>query len=173
MGKQHKTSDFVALNIAVLTVSDTRTEDDDSSGACLVENLQKEGHRLAARVILKDDIYQIRALISQWIAEPQVNVILITGGTGFAARDVTPEAVQLLIEKPIDGFGELFRSISFKEIGSSTIQSRAFAGISNHTVIFSMPGSTQACEMAWDQILRSQLDGRNRPCNFIPALLPA
>ncbi len=160
------------LNIALLTVSDTRTEADDHSGACLIEKLREAGHRLAARSILADDVYRIRAVVAAWIADSAVNVILITGGTGFAPRDVTPEAVQLLIEQPIAGFGELFRAISFEEIGSSTIQSRAFAGLANHTLIFSMPGSTQACSLAWEQIVRSQLDGRNRPCNFIQALFP-
>ncbi len=167
------TREFVSLSIAVLTVSDTRDETNDRSGACLVEKLQEAGHTLASRAILADDVYRIRAAVAGWIADPGIHVVLITGGTGFAERDVTPEAVRLLIEQPVDGFGELFRALSYEEIGSSTIQSRAFAGLANRTLIFSMPGSPRACRLAWERIVESQLDGRNRPCNFIQALFPA
>ncbi len=166
------TRDFMSLNIAVLTVSDTRDETSDRSGACLEEKLQEAGHTLATRVILADDVYGIRAAVAGWIADPGIHVVLITGGTGFAERDVTPEAVQLLIEQPIDGFGELFRALSYEEIGSSTLQSRAFAGLANRTLIFSMPGSPRACSLAWERILGHQLDGRNRPCNFVQVLFP-
>ena len=156
-----------ALRIAVLTVSDTRTQANDTSGHYLIEALQAAGHTLAASSIVRDDIYQIRALLSAWIADPVIDSVLITGGTGFSGRDSTPEAVVPLFDKAIDGFGELFRALSFDEIGSSTIQSRAVAGFSNNTVIFCMPGSTGACRTAWTGIICEQLDSSHRPCNFI------
>jgi molybdenum cofactor biosynthesis protein B len=170
---QHAESVFVPLNIAVLTVSDTRSLDTDTSGGLLVERLQAAGHHLAARVLLKDDLYRIRAQVAQWIAEDEVQVVLITGGTGFTARDSTPEAVACLLDKQVDGFGELFRQISVPDIGTSTIQSRALAGLANGTLVCCLPGSTNACRTAWDGILASQLDARHRPCNFVVHLKQA
>lgn len=164
---------FVPLNIAVLTVSDTRSEETDTSGQLLVDRLLAAGHRLASRVLLKDDLYRIRAQVANWIAEDSVQVVLITGGTGFTARDSTPEAVGCLLDKQVDGFGELFRQISIADIGSSTVQSRALAGLSNSTLVCCLPGSTNACRTAWDGILAEQLDARHRPCNFVPHLKKA
>lgn len=161
---------FVPLNIAVLTVSDTRTLDTDSSGDTLSQRLEEAGHRLVARDIVKDDIYLMRARISQWIADVETQVILMTGGTGFSHRDSTPEAVAPLLDKSIDGFGELFRQLSYEEIGTSTIQSRALAGLANGTLIFCLPGSTGACRTGWDRIINEQLDARHRPCNFVETL---
>jgi molybdenum cofactor biosynthesis protein B len=161
---------FVPLNIAVLTVSDTRTESTDSSGQMLVDRLSVAGHKLAARVLLKDDLYRIRAQVATWIAEDDVQVVLITGGTGFTGRDSTPEAVSCLLDKQVDGFGELFRQISHVDIGTSTIQSRALAGLANGTLVCCLPGSTNACRTGWDGILAEQLDARHRPCNFVPHL---
>ena len=159
-------TDFLPLNIAVLTVSDSRTEATDKSGVLLVERLQAAGHQLADKRIVVDDVYQLRAQVSAWIADPAVNIIITTGGTGITGRDVTPEALSPLFDRPIDGFGELFRQLSFDEIGAATIQSRAIAGIANATLIFSVPGSSGACATAWDQILHTQLDRRTKPCNF-------
>lgn len=156
-----------SLAIAVLTVSDTRTEVDDTSGQYLVKELEAAGHRTTGKRIVIDDIYQIRAVLSHWIASAEVDAVLITGGTGFSGRDSTPEAVGPLFDKMIDGFGELFRSLSYQEIGSSTVQSRALAGFANETVIFCMPGSTGACRTAWEGIIRDQLDSSYRPCNFV------
>lgn len=161
---------FVPLNIAVLTVSDTRSLDTDTSGQLLVDRLLDAGHQLAARVLLKDDLYRIRAQVATWIAEDEVQVVLITGGTGFTARDSTPEAVQCLLDKQVDGFGELFRQVSVVDIGTSTIQSRALAGLANGTLVCCVPGSTNACRTAWDRLLVEQLDNRHRPCNFVPHL---
>lgn len=158
---------FKALNIAVLSVSDTRDLSTDKSGDYLQSALLQAGHQLASRQICIDDRYQIRALVSQWIADPTVSVILITGGTGFYDRDVTPEAVSVLFDKQIEGFGEVFRAISLTEIGMATIQSRALAGIANHTGIFCLPGSTNACKTAWTKILDNQLNALTRPCNFV------
>ena len=158
---------FLPLNIAVLTVSDTRTVADDSSGRTLIERLEGAGHRLAARAIVRDDLDAIAAQLRVWIADPGVDVVLSTGGTGVTGRDTTPEAFKLVCEKEIPGFGELFRWISFGKIGTSTIQSRATAGVANSTYLFALPGSTGACRDAWDEILRSQLDARTRPCNFV------
>ncbi|MBL6821011.1 MAG: molybdenum cofactor biosynthesis protein B [Luminiphilus sp.] len=159
-----------ALNVAVLTVSDTRTPDTDTSGAFLEEALLAAGHQIADRQIAVDDIYQLRAIVSRWIADPGVDVVLTTGGTGFSGRDSTPEALLPLFDKTIDGFGEVFRAISLSEIGSSTVQSRALAGMANGTVIFCMPGSTGACRTAWEGVLRDQLDSEHRPCNFVGVL---
>ena len=161
---------FVPLNIAVLTVSDTRTLDTDTSGQVFVDRLTDAGHRLAARVLLKDDLYKLRAQVAQWIAEDDVQVVLITGGTGFTDGDQAPEALLPLFDREVEGFGEVFRMLSFEEIGTSTLQSRAVAGVANHTLIFAMPGSTKACRTAWDNIIAPQLDARTRPCNFIPHL---
>lgn len=158
------------LAVAVLTVSDTRTEKDDTSGQYLVKALQEEGHTNAAKAIVPDDIYQIRAILSTWIADGGLDAVLITGGTGFSGRDSTPEAVRPLFDKDIDGFGEVFRTLSYAEIGSSTIQSRALAGFANDTVIFCMPGSTGACKTAWQGLIREQLDSSHRPCNFVGVL---
>ncbi|TLX60173.1 molybdenum cofactor biosynthesis protein B [Stutzerimonas nosocomialis] len=164
---------FAPLNIAVLTVSDTRTFETDTSGQLLVDKLTGAGHRLAERVLLKDDLYRIRAQVARWIAEDVVQVVLITGGTGFTGRDSTPEAVACLLDKQVDGFGELFRQISFGDIGTSTVQSRALAGLANATLVCCLPGSTNACRTAWDGILEQQLDARHRPCNFVPHLKQA
>ncbi|MBK1618668.1 molybdenum cofactor biosynthesis protein B [Lamprobacter modestohalophilus] len=157
---------FLPLPIAVATVSDSRTVDNDTSGTYLREQLTAAGHRLADQAICRDDPYQLRALFSRWIADPEVQVVISTGGTGITGRDSTPEAIAPLFDKTIDGFGELFRQISFQEIGASTVQSRAVAGIANGTLIFCLPGSTGACRTAWEQILQPQLDSRTRPCNF-------
>lgn len=161
---------FIPLNIAVLTVSDTRTEENDTSGKTLVEGLSNAGHRLAAKAIVKDDIYQLRAVVSQWIADSEVQAILITGGTGFTARDNTPQAISPLLDKMVDGFGELFRHVSYQDIGTSTVQSRALAGLANRTLVVCMPGSPNACRTAWYQILEEQLDNSHRPCNFVEHL---
>lgn len=159
-----------ALKVAVLTVSDTRTQETDTSGAFLEEALREVGHEIADRQIVIDDVYQLRAIVSQWIADPEVEVILTTGGTGFSGRDSTPEALAPLFDKTIDGFGEVFRALSLTEIGSSTVQSRALAGLANGTVIFCMPGSTGACRTAWEGVLRDQLDSEHKPCNFVGVL---
>lgn len=163
----HASTDFIPLNIAVLTVSDTRTYKNDTSGDLLQQRLTGVGHKLADREICIDDIYQLRAIVSKWIALDAIQVILITGGTGFTGRDTTPEALSILFDKPVEGFGELFRHVSYQEIGTSTIQSRAVAGMANQTVIFCLPGSTGACRTAWDKILVDQLDSRHGPCNFV------
>lgn len=159
-----------ALKIAILTVSDTRNFETDKSGAYLVEQIESAGHELAKHEIVIDDIYRIRACLSQWIASDSVQAVIITGGTGFYGRDSTPEAITPLFDKQMEGFGELFRSISFSEIGSSTIQSRALGGLANNTVIFSLPGSTGACKTAWIKIIKEQLDGQFKPCNFVKLL---
>lgn len=161
---------FVALNIAVLTVSDTRDLTSDTSGQLLVERLTEAGHHLFERALLKDDLYRIRAQVAHWIAHDAVQVVLITGGTGFTARDSTPEAVTCLLDKQVDGFGELFRHLSLADIGTSTVQSRALAGLANGTLVVCLPGSTNACRTGWDGILREQLDARHRPCNFVAHL---
>lgn len=158
---------FVPLSVAVLTVSDTRTEADDRSGRTLVERLEKAGHRSAGKLIVPDDVFRIRAAVSHWIAEPGVQVVITTGGTGVTGRDGTPEAVQPLLEKLIDGFGETFRAISWRQIGASTIQSRALAGVANGTYVFCLPGSTGACKTAWDELIEPQLDFRTQPCNLV------
>lgn len=160
----------VALNIAIMTVSDTRSTENDTSGNYLVDALTGAGHRLANRALIIDDVYRIRAQLSIWIADPEVDVVLITGGTGFAGRDSTPEAVEPLFDKSVVGFGEVFRALSLAEIGTSTVQSRALAGLANRTLVFCMPGSTGACRTAWTGILRQQLDAAHRPCNFIGLL---
>jgi molybdenum cofactor biosynthesis protein B len=163
-------TEFLPLTIAVLTVSDTRAEADDASGRILVERLTVAGHQLAEKVIVPDDIYQIRVILSRWIADPVVQIVLITGGTGMTGRDSTPEAVRPLLDKEIDGFGELFRMLSWEEIGTSTLQSRALGGLANATFIFCLPGSTGACRTGWDRILQAQLDARTRPCNLVELL---
>lgn len=161
---------FVPLRIAVLTISDTRDESTDTSGQALIERLQTAGHALAERAIVRDDIYRMRAIISRWIADDNVNAVLTTGGTGLTGRDRTPEAIRPLLDKEIEGFGEMFRAISYEEIRTSTLQSRAFAGIARDTFIFCLPGSTGACRTAWDRLIKDQLDYRNRPCNLVEML---
>jgi molybdenum cofactor biosynthesis protein B len=157
---------FIPLNLAVLTVSDTRTEATDTSGRLLVERATEAGHRISGQALVPDNIYTIRARVSAWIADPEVQVILITGGTGVTGRDGTPEAVSVLFDKTLDGFGEVFRSLSFHDIGTSTMQSRALAGVANGTYIFCLPGSTGACRLGWDSLIQAQLDYRTRPCNL-------
>lgn len=159
--------EFIPLNIAVLTISDTRTETDDKSGALLAERLQSAGHRLAEKSIVNDDIYRIRATLSRWIADDDVQVVISTGGTGVTGRDGTPEAVQPLLDKEIPGFGEIFRVLSYEQIKTSTLQSRALAGVANATYVFCLPGSSGACKDAWDKIISAQLDFRTRPCNLV------
>ena len=161
---------FVPLQIAVLTVSDSRTEETDTSGQLLVERLTGAGHQLAEKRILKDDLYRIRAQVAAWIASDHIQAVLITGGTGFTGRDSTPQAVAPLFDVTVEGFGELFRQLSHGDIGSSTVQSRALAGLSNATLICCMPGSTNACRTAWDGIIGEQLDASHRPCNFVARL---
>lgn len=163
-------SEFVPLTMAVLSISDTRTLANDTSGQWLADHLETEGHQLVDRKLVTDDRFQIRSVVSQWIADPGISVILTTGGTGFAGRDSTPEAIAPLLEKTVEGFGELFRQVSYEEIGSSTIQSRALGGLSNHTLVFCLPGSTNACATGWNKILREQLDARFKPCNFVKLL---
>ncbi len=163
-------SAFTPLNIAVVTVSDTRTAETDKSGVVLVERLQAAMHRLHKKTIVKDDIYQLRAEVSALIADATVQVILLTGGTGFTARDNTVTAISPLLDTPIEGFGELFRQLSYEEIGSSTIQSQAFAGLANGAIVFCMPGSPGACATAWDKIISQQLDSEHKPCNFTDKL---
>ncbi|MFO8003652.1 molybdenum cofactor biosynthesis protein B [Thioalkalivibrio sp.] len=160
------TAQFLPLNIAVLTVSDSRSLADDTSGAALVDLLEAAGHRLAERRIVKDDIYQIRAEVSRWIAEGAVDCVLTTGGTGITGRDGTPEAVAPLLDKEISGFGELFRYLSYEEIGTSSLQSRALSGVANRTFIFVLPGSSNACRTAWTRVIEAQLDSRTQPCNL-------
>lgn len=159
--------EFIPLNITVLTISDSRNEETDKSGKRLVERLEAQGHKLYEKKIVPDDIYQIRAEVSRWIADEQVNVVLTTGGTGVTGRDGTPEAVSVLFDKTLDGFGETFRSISYQQIKTSTMQSRAVAGVANATYIFCMPGSMGACATAWDELIQHQLDHRTRPCNLV------
>jgi molybdenum cofactor biosynthesis protein B len=166
MSRTPNDAPFLALSVAVLTVSDSRTEADDTSGAYLRDEAERAGHRVVDKVICRDDVYQLRALFSRWIADDAVRVVVSTGGTGITGRDSTPEAVLPLFDKTVDGFGELFRHISYQEIGASTVQSRAFAGIANGTLIFCLPGSTGACRTAWEGILKDQLDSRTKPCNF-------
>ena len=158
---------FLPLNIAVLTISDSRTEATDKSGAALADRLTQAGHRLAEKCIVPDDVYRIRSEVSRWIADPAVQVVLSTGGTGVTGRDGTPEAVGVLLDKRIEGFGEMFRMLSYEEIKTSTLQSRAVAGVANGTYIFCLPGSTGACRTAWDQLIQHQLDYRTRPCNLV------
>jgi len=162
-----KEREFIPLNIAVMTVSDSRNEETDKSGATLVKLLTGAGHQLADKVIVPDDIYRIRAEVSRWIADTDIQVVITTGGTGLTGRDGTPEAVAPLMDKIIDGFGEMFRVISYELIGASTIQSRALAGTANGTFVFCLPGSTGACKDAWKHLISVQLDYRTRPCNLV------
>ena len=162
----HKDAEFIPLNIAILTLSDSRTFENDTSGQTLVDSLVTAGHHLAARELCKDEIYTSRAIVSAWIADPGIDVIISTGGTGLTQRDSTPEALKPLFDQNIEGFGELFRQLSYDEIGSSTVQSRALAGLANQTLVFCLPGSTGACRTGWNRILNEQLDSSHRPCNF-------
>ena len=158
---------FIPLQIAILVISDTRTDDDDVSGKALVERASSSGHRVLEKQIVPDNIYKIRAAMSNWIADDLVNVIISTGGTGVTGRDGTPEAVLPLLDKVLDGFGEVFRMVSYQDIKSSTIQSRAIAGVANGTYIFCLPGSSNACRTAWDTLIKEQLDYRTQPCNLV------
>jgi len=159
--------EFIPLNIAVLTISDSRKEKDDKSGALLVERARSAGHRVAEKSIVRDDVYAIRAKIAQWIADDEVQVVISTGGTGVTGRDGTPEAVQPLLDKEVPGFGEIFRVLSYEQIRTSTLQSRATAAVANGTYIFCLPGSSGACKDAWDKIICAQLDYRTLPCNLV------
>ncbi len=165
MGSSERT--FIPLDIAVLTISDTRTEAHDKSGKVLCDRLSTAEHKVYEKTIVTDDLYQIRAVISKWIAEEKPDVIITTGGTGITGRDGTPEAIKPLLDKEITGFGEMFRVLSFETIKTSTLQSRAFAGVANRTYIFCLPGSAGACAEAWDNLISHQLDFRNRPCNLV------
>lgn len=164
-------TEFRPLTLCVLTVSDTRTPDNDTSGDYLVAALGEAGHALHERCVVKDDKYRIRALVAGWIADERVHGVLITGGTGFTGRDTTPEAVEPLLDKLMPGFGETFRAVSFAEIGTATMQSRAFAGLANNSFVFCLPGSTSACRTAWEKLIRAQLDARTKPCN-LAGLMP-
>ena len=166
MPKIDESRPFLAVNIAILTVSDTRTLADDKSGQTLVEMVERDGHKVVGRAIVKDDVASIVASLKTWIANPEIDVVISTGGTGMTGRDVTPEAFEQIIEKKIEGFGELFRWISFQKVGTSTIQSRAIGGVAHGTYLFALPGSPSACRDGWDEILKPQLDNRHRPCNL-------
>ena len=159
--------ELVPVNIGIMTVSDSRTEETDKSGAALVKRLTEAGHNLAEKIIVPDDVYQIRAVMSRWIADPDVFAVISTGGTGLTGRDITPEAVRPLLDKEIEGIGELFRWVSYQDIRTSTVQSRAMGGVANGTFVFCLPGSTGACKTGWDDIIGPQLDYRNRPCNMV------
>jgi len=164
-------TELVPVNVAIMTVSDSRTEKDDTSGKALVDRLTAAGHKLTDKSIIVDDVYKIREVISRWIVASDVDVIITTGGTGLTGRDITPEAIRPLLDKEIEGVGELFRQISYEEIGTSTIASRAFGGVVNGTFIFCLPGSTGACRTGWDKVIGPQLDSRTTPCNIV-ALMP-
>ena len=167
MSPNPSTREFIPLSIAVLVVSDSRTDATDTSGQTLVDRLTAAGHRCPAKVIVPDNVYQIRAQVSQWIVDPEVQVVISTGGTGVTGRDGTPEAVEPLLDKVLDGFGEVFRTLSYQDIKTSTMQSRATAGVANGTYIFCVPGSSGACRTAWDALIQAQLDYRTRPCNLV------
>lgn len=167
MARIDESKPFLPVSIAVLTVSDTRGESDDKSGRTLIELIERDGHRLAARAIVKDDVPAIVARLKTWIADPKIDVVIATGGTGLTGRDVTPEAFRQVYEKEIEGFGELFRWISYEKVKTSTIQSRATGGLAGGTYLFALPGSPGACRDGWEEILRWQLDSRHRPCNLV------
>jgi len=166
MSRTSAEAKFIPLNVAVVTISDSRTEENDSSGDYLARSLENEGHKIVRRLIVKDDVYALRAEFSALIADPEVRIVISTGSTGLTGRDVAPEALEPLFDKAIEGFGELFRAVSITDIGAATIQSRAFAGVANGTVIFCIPGSPNACHTAWEEVIRPQLDARTRPCNL-------
>lgn len=172
MAHVHADTPFAPLGIAVLTVSDTRGFDRDGSGDLLSGRLTEAGHGLVERRIVPDDVYRIRAVVSEWVVRDDIQVVLVNGGTGFTRRDTTPEALAPLFDKAIDGYGELFRHLSLASIGTSTVQSRAVGGLIDRTLVFAMPGSPKACATAWDDILELQLDARTRPCNFVAMVLP-
>ena len=167
MGHTHSNREFVAINIAVITISDSRTEETDTAGKLLVDRLTEAGHQLAEKIIVKDNKYLIREVVSRLIADDAVQAVITTGGTGLTGRDITPESVRPLFDKEIEGFGELFRWLSYEHIRTSTIQSRAFAGLANGTAIFCLPGSPGACRDGWDEIIAHQLDIRHKPCNLV------
>lgn len=167
MGQTKKNAKFIKLNIAIMTVSDSRTEETDTAGKLLVDRLIEAGHHLTEKTIVADNRYQIRKVISRWIADAKIQAVITTGGTGLTGRDITPEAISPLFDKEIIGFGELFRSLSYEFIKTSTIQSRAIAGLANATPIFCLPGSPGACRDGWDGIIQHQLDSRHRPCNLV------
>jgi molybdenum cofactor biosynthesis protein B len=167
MARLDESRPFIAVAIAVLTVSDTRTLANDTSGATLTARIEAAGHRVAARAIVRDDAALIEAMLRGWIDDPAIDVVITTGGTGITGRDVTPEAFDRVLDKKIEGFGELFRMLSYQKIGTSTMQSRALGGVARGTYLFALPGSTGACKDAWDDILVSQLDNRHRPCNLV------
>ncbi|MDJ0834322.1 MAG: molybdenum cofactor biosynthesis protein B [Gammaproteobacteria bacterium] len=167
MSESANQQEFLPLNIAVMTISDSRTEENDTAGKLLVERLTGAGHQLAEKIIVIDNVYKIREVLSRWIADPGVNAIVTTGGTGLTGRDSTPEAAQPLFDKTIDGFGELFRALSYALIKTSALQSRALAGLANGTPIFCLPGSPGACKDGWDGIIQHQLDVRHKPCNLV------
>ena len=167
MSKKDHTREFIPVSIAVLTISDSRTEDNDKSGNLLVDRVQSAGHHSVAKQIVRDNIYEIRSIVSQWVVDSNIQVILSTGGTGVTGRDGTPEAIRPLLDKEINGFGEMFRVLSYEKIATSTLQSRAFAGVANATYIFCLPGSAGACADAWDMLIEHQLDYRSRPCNLV------
>ena len=158
---------FLPINIAVLTISDSRTEADDNSGKVLVDRANEAGHKVVDKRIVPDDIYQIRAVVSGWIADEAVNAVVTTGGTGVTGRDGTPEAIKPLLDKEIEGFGEIFRMLSYEEIKTSTVQSRALSGVANGTYLFCLPGSSGACRTGWDKLIKDQLDSTHRPCNLV------
>ena len=165
--KETKEPDFIAVPIAVLTISDTRTLSEDDSGDLLIQKIENAGHQLVERTICKDNLYEIRALISQWLIEDNIQAISTNGGTGITGHDGTPEAILPLLDKVIDGFGEMFRSLSYQNIKTSTLQSRAVAGVANGTFIFCLPGSPGACQDGWDLLISHQLDNRTKPCNLV------
>lgn len=167
MVKKDTSREFIPVSIAVLTISDSRTEDNDKSGGLLVGRVDRSGHRIVDKKIVPDDIHQVRAQVCQWIVDSEIQVILTTGGTGVTGRDGTPEAIRPLLDKEISGFGEMFRVLSYEKIATSTLQSRAFAGVANATYIFCLPGSASACADAWDMLIEFQLDYRSRPCNLV------
>ncbi len=167
MVEKDQSRQFIPVSIAVLTISDSRTEDNDKSGSLLVGRVERAGHICTDRQIVKDDIHQVRAQVCQWIVDSKVQVVLTTGGTGVTGRDGTPEAIRPILDKEIVGFGEMFRVLSYEKIKTSTLQSRAFAGVANATYIFCLPGSSGACADAWDMLIEHQLDYRSRPCNLV------
>lgn len=167
MGHAHGNREFIAINIAVMTVSDSRTEETDTAGKLLVDKLTEAGHQLAEKIIVKDNKYLIREVVSRWIADDDVQAVITTGGTGLTGRDITPESIQPLFDKEIEGFGEIFRWLSYQHIKTSTVQSRAFAGLANGTPIFCLPGSPGACRDGWDEVIVHQLDMRHKPCNLV------
>ena len=167
MGHSHSSNEFIAIKIAIMTISDSRTEETDTAGQLLVDRLNDAGHQLAEKIIVQDNKYRIREVMSRWIADDDVQAVVTTGGTGLTGRDITPESVRPLFDKEIEGFGETFRWLSYQHIKTSTIQSRAFAGLANGTPIFCLPGSPGACRDGWDEIISHQLDMRHKPCNLI------